>query len=159
MAAPRSAGWGVSLTRPKYNVRLKDDKRYPYIKIHWNENYPRVTVTRQMTEDGSRYYGPYTSAWAVYQTLDVLRRVFPYLTCDRVITGQDERACLYYDIKLCNAPCIGAVSKEEYRAMIQELMDTLGGKSEPVVRRLSAAMESAAEALDFARRLRRLATR
>ena len=94
--------------RPKYNIRLKDDKRYPYIKIHWNEPFPKVTVTRQMVEDGSRYFGPYTSAWAVYQTLDVLRRIFPYLTCDREITGLDKRACLYFDIKLCIAPCIGA---------------------------------------------------
>ena len=96
--------------RPKYNIRLKDDKRYPYIKVHWNEPFPKVTVTRQMDEsDGARYFGPYTSAWAVYQTLDVLRKVFPYLTCDREISGLDKRACLYYDIKLCNAPCIGAV--------------------------------------------------
>jgi excinuclease ABC subunit C len=73
--------------RPKYNVRLKDDKRYPYIKVHWADPFPKVTVTRQMADDGSRYFGPYTSAWAVYQTLDVLRRIFPYLTCDREITG------------------------------------------------------------------------
>ena len=70
--------------RPHYNIRLKDDKRYPYIKVHWSEAFPKVTVTRQMIDDGARYFGPYTSAWAVYQTLDVLRRIFPYLTCDRV---------------------------------------------------------------------------
>src|SRR4030042_1144811 len=64
--------------RPQFNVRLKDDKRYPYIKVHWNQDYPKLTVTRQMSEDGSRYYGPYTSVWAVHQTLDVLRRIFPY---------------------------------------------------------------------------------
>ena len=90
--------------RPHYNIRLKDDKRYPYVKVHWADPFPKVTVTRQMVEDGSRYFGPYTSVWAVHKTLDVLRRIFPYLTCDRVITGQDERACLYYDIKLCTAP-------------------------------------------------------
>ncbi len=67
--------------RPRYNVRLKDDKRYPYIKVHWADEFPKVTVTRQMVEDGSRYFGPYTSVWAVHQTLDVLRRLFPYLTC------------------------------------------------------------------------------
>ena len=66
--------------RPKYNVRLKDDKRYPYIKVHWADPFPKVTVTRRMADDGSRYYGPYTSVWAVHQTLDVLRRIFPYLT-------------------------------------------------------------------------------
>lgn len=135
--------------RPKYNVRLKDDKRYPYIKIHWGEPYPKVTVTRQMVDDGSRYYGPYTSAWAVYQTLDVLRRIFPYLTCDRVITGHDPRACLYYDIKLCLAPCIGAVNQEQYRQMISDLTEFLQGRSEEIVLRLQGAMDKAAEELRF----------
>ena len=73
--------------RPRYNVRLKDDKRYPYIKVHWADPFPKVTVTRRTERDGSRYFGPYTSVWAVHQTLDVLRRIFPYLTCDRTITG------------------------------------------------------------------------
>ncbi|MFN2252862.1 MAG: GIY-YIG nuclease family protein, partial [Candidatus Promineifilaceae bacterium] len=72
--------------KPKYNVRLKDDKRYPYIKVHWADDFPKVTVTRRMVRDGSRYFGPYTSVWAVHQTLDLLRKVFPYLTCDRTIT-------------------------------------------------------------------------
>jgi excinuclease ABC subunit C len=135
--------------RPKYNVRLKDDKRYPYIKVHWNEPFPKVTVTRQMDEDGSRYYGPYTSAWAVYQTLDVLRRIFPYLTCDREITGLDKRACLYYDIKLCNAPCIGAVNQEGYRQMISDLMAFLAGHSENIVTRLETEMQKASEEMRF----------
>ena len=73
--------------RPRFNVRLKDDKRYPYIKVHLGQPFPKVTVTRQMVKDGSRYFGPYTSVWAVHQTLDLLRRIFPYLTCDREITG------------------------------------------------------------------------
>jgi excinuclease ABC subunit C len=135
--------------RPKYNVRLKDDKRYPYIKIHWNEPFPKVTVTRQMTEDGARYFGPYTSAWAVYQTLDVLRKVFPYLTCDREITGMDKRACLYYDIKLCTAPCIGAVTQAGYRQMISDLMDFLGGHSEGIVQRIEKEMLKASEEMRF----------
>jgi excinuclease ABC subunit C len=135
--------------RPKYNVRLKDDKRYPYIKVHWAEAYPRVTVTRQMQEDGARYFGPYTSAWAVYQTLDVLRKVFPYLTCDREISGHDKRACLYYDIKLCLGPCTGAVDQNRYRQMITDLMDFLAGHSEPIVQRVQAEMEKAAEDLRF----------
>jgi excinuclease ABC subunit C len=135
--------------RPKYNIRLKDDKRYPYIKVHWNEAFPKITVTRQMFDDGARYFGPYTSAWAVYQTLDVLRRIFPYLTCDREITGQDKRACLYYDIKLCTAPCIGAASQAQYRQMISDLMDFLGGHSEEIVARLHVDMEKAAEELRF----------
>lgn len=135
--------------RPKYNVRLKDDKRYPYIKIHWADPFPKVTVTRQMVEDGSRYFGPYTSAWAVYQTLDVLRKVFPYLTCDREITGQDKRACLYYDIKLCTAPCIGAITQAAYRQMISDLMDFLSGRSESIVQRLEKDMLKASEELRF----------
>ena len=137
--------------RPQYNVRLKDDKRYPYIKVHWNEAYPKLTVTRQMSEDGSRYYGPYTSVWAVHQTLDVLRRIFPYLTCDREITGQDERACLYYDIKLCTAPCIGAINQAGYRQMIDDLGQFLEGRTEPIVSRLRTDMNQAAEALNFER--------
>jgi excinuclease ABC subunit C len=135
--------------RPKYNVRLKDDKRYPYIKIHWAEPFPKVTVTRQMVEDGSRYFGPYTSAWAVYQTLDVLRRIFPYLTCDRVITGQDKRACLYYDIKLCTAPCIGAINQAGYRQMISDLMAFLSGHSEGIVARLQDEMQKASDEMRF----------
>jgi excinuclease ABC subunit C len=135
--------------RPKYNIRLKDDKRYPYIKIHWNEPFPKVTVTRQMVEDGSRYFGPYTSAWAVYQTLEVLRKIFPYLTCDREITGNDPRACLYYDIKLCNAPCIGAVSQDGYRQMISDLMDFLSGHSEEIVTRMQKEMQKASDEMRF----------
>jgi len=135
--------------RPKYNVRLKDDKRYPYIKIHWQDAYPKVTVTRQMFDDGARYFGPYTSAWAVYQTLDVLRKVFPYLTCDREITGQDKRACLYYDIKLCIGPCIGAADQAAYRQMISDLMEFLSGHSEPIMERVQSEMEKASEDLRF----------
>ncbi|MBC8336322.1 MAG: excinuclease ABC subunit UvrC [Anaerolineales bacterium] len=136
--------------RPHFNVRLKDDKRYPYIKVHWGENFPKVTVTRQMRkDDGSRYYGPYTSVWAVHQTLDLLRRIFPYLTCDREITGLDKRACLYLDIKLCTAPCIGAVNQSEYRQMIADLGDFLNGRTGPIVKRLQAEMAKASEDLRF----------
>src|SRR5579859_7229381 len=136
---------------PQYNVRLKDDKRYPYIAVRWAQPFPRVEITRQMTQDGSRYFGPYTAAWSVRETLDVLRKAFPYLTCDRDITGKDERACLYYDIKLCNAPCIGKVNREEYRANLQRLMDFLGGHSDAILHDARTRMMEAAEALDFER--------
>jgi excinuclease ABC subunit C len=139
----------IKAHRPKYNVRLKDDKRYPYIKIHYADPFPKVTVTRRMEQDGGKYFGPYTSVWAVHQTLDVLRKIFPYLTCDRVITGNDPRACLFYDIKLCLAPCIGVASKEEYRAMIDDLAAFLRGHTEPVVARLRANMLQASENLQF----------
>jgi excinuclease ABC subunit C len=137
--------------RPRYNIRLKDDKRYPYIKVHWADPFPKVTITRQMVQDGSRYFGPYTSVWAVHQTLDILRRIFPYLTCDRDITGKDARACLFYDIKLCTAPCIGAIQQAEYRAMIDDLCSFLQGRTEKIVEHMHAEMEQAAETLDFER--------
>lgn len=137
--------------QPRYNVRLKDDKSYPYIKVTWQEPFPKVFATRQLTRDGSRYFGPYTSVWAVRQTLDLLRKRFPYLTCNRTITGEDDRACLYYHIKLCNGPCIGAVSQEEYRAGIQALMNFLEGDREPVLEELRAEMLAAAENLEFER--------
>ncbi|MBI1802719.1 MAG: excinuclease ABC subunit UvrC [Chloroflexi bacterium] len=137
--------------RPRYNVRLKDDKRYPYIKVTWQEPFPKVFMTRRMERDGARYYGPFTAAWAVYETLNTLRRVFPYLTCDREINGRDPRACMYYDIKLCNAPCIGAVRRDEYRAVIQQLSDFLDGRSDEIVTDIRARMEQAAERLEFER--------
>jgi excinuclease ABC subunit C len=135
--------------RPRFNVRLKDDKRFPYIKVHWADRFPKVTVTRQMTSDGARYFGPYTSVWAVHQTLDLLRKIFPYLTCNRDITGRDSRACLYYDIKLCTAPCIGTISQADYRQVIDDLCKFLEGRTDPVVGRLTRAMESAAEDLQY----------
>ncbi len=139
----------IKAHQPRYNVRLKDDKTYPYIKIHWQDPFPKVTITRRIEQDGAKYYGPYASAWAVRQTLDVLRRVFPYLTCNRPITGNDTRACLYYDIKRCAGPCIGAVSQEEYRQIIKGLMRFLEGDTESVIAELEAEMKRAAEALQF----------
>jgi excinuclease ABC subunit C len=135
--------------QPRYNVRLKDDKRYPYIKVHWQDPFPRVTTTRRLLSDGARYFGPYTAAWAAYQTLDLVRKIFPYLTCTRNIDGKDERACLYYHIGRCAAPCIGAVNQEEYRQIIDNLCDFLGGNTEPVVADLRRQMEEASEKLDF----------
>lgn len=135
--------------KPPYNIRLKDDKRYPYIKVGWNDPYPKVTVTRRMDRDGSRYFGPYTSVWAVHQTLDLIRKIFPFLTCDREITGNDSRACLYFDIKLCNGPCIGAVDKDEYREMIKRLMDFLNGRSDYIVKEIEEKMMTAAEEMAF----------
>ncbi|MFH1447075.1 MAG: excinuclease ABC subunit UvrC, partial [Chloroflexota bacterium] len=135
--------------RPRYNVRLKDDKRYPYIKVHWQAPFPKVTVTRKMTDDGARYFGPYTSVWAVHQTLDVLRRIFPYLTCAREITGEDARPCLYYDIKLCTGPCIGAIDQAGYRQMIDDLSKFLEGRTKPVIKRLQQDMRKASEELRY----------
>jgi excinuclease ABC subunit C len=137
--------------RPRYNIRLKDDKRYPYLKVTWQDDFPTVVVTRRIERDGARYYGPYSSAKAVYATRDALRKMFPFLSCDRVITGHDTRACLYYDIKLCSGPCIGAINRAEYRANIQRLCDFLEGKSDQVIADVRARMEAAARALQFER--------
>ena len=135
--------------QPKYNVRLKDDKRYPYIRIRWAEDYPRIDITRQMRQDGSRYFGPFTASWAVTRTLDLLRRLFPYRTCDRAVTGQDKHPCLYYHIKRCPGPCIGVVTHEEYRATIDRICLFLEGKSENIVKELKSRMEASAERLEF----------
>jgi len=137
--------------QPRYNVRLKDDKRYPYIKITWQEPYPRIYTVRRMQNDGAKYYGPFTATWAVSQTLDLLRKIFPYLTCKREITGQDKRACLYYHIGRCPGPCIGAVSQEEYRALVSQICRFLEGKSEEIIDDLRDQMMAASERLEFER--------
>jgi len=134
---------------PQYNVRLKDDKRYPFIKVLWADPFPKVIVTRQHEKDGSRYYGPFTSVWAVHQTLDLLRKIFQYRSCDRVITGQDPRACLYYDIKLCTAPCIGKINQEDYRQMIDDLCKFLEGHTDPILSRLQKKMHQLSSQMDF----------
>jgi excinuclease ABC subunit C len=137
--------------RPRFNIRLRDDKTYPYIKIHWQDDFPKVSIVRRMERDGARYYGPFTSAYAVRQTLDVLRRVFPYLDCDRVITGNDPKPCLYFHIKRCAGPCIGAIDRENYRQIIDNLCAFLEGNSEGVLQYLTERMQVAAERLQFER--------
>lgn len=137
--------------RPHYNIQLKDDKHYPYIKISLQEPYPKVTVTRRMEQDGARYYGPYTSSWAVHQTLDMLRKVFPYMSCDREITGKDLRPCLYYDIKLCSGPCIGAVTRNEYHRMMEKLGAFLEGKSAEIIEQLQKEMQEASDKMLYER--------
>ena len=135
--------------KPRYNVRLKDDKQYPYIKIHWQEPYPRVTMTRKVLKDGGKYYGPFTSAWAVREALEALRKVFPYVTCDVEREKKKKRACLYYHIGLCAGPCIGAISQEEYREMLKGLEKFLEGDTEEVLEDLRNRMMKAAENLQF----------
>jgi len=137
--------------RPRYNVRLKDDKRYPYIKITVQEDYPHIYLVRRLLDDGARYFGPYTSSKAVHATMDLLRNMFPYLSCTRKITGQDKRACLYYYIGRCAGPCIGAVTKEEYHALIDQVCLFLEGKTDKILKELRLAMTKAAEELQFER--------
>jgi excinuclease ABC subunit C len=137
--------------RPRYNVRLKDDKRYPYIKISLQDHFPRIYTVRRMQNDGAQYFGPYTSSKAVRQTMELLRKLFPYLTCKREITGLDKRPCLYYHIGRCAGPCIGAISKEEYRVLIEQVVLFLEGRQERIVSDLQREMERAALELNFER--------
>jgi len=135
--------------RPHYNVRLKDDKTFPYLKIDTSEDWPRVHITRRLEEDGGRYFGPFASAKSVRQTLKTIKGIFPFRSCSKAITGTDPRPCLDYHIRHCLAPCIGAVSKPEYDEVIKQVILFLEGKQERVIQELESKMEKAAEALDF----------
>jgi len=134
---------------PRYNVRLKDDKTFPYLKISLNEDWPRIYFTRHLEENGGRYFGPFASARSVRQTLKALKRIFPFRSCSEPITGTDTRACLEYDLNLCRGPCIGAVSQAEYAEIIKQVILFLEGKQEIVVGKLEKRMKAAAQALDF----------
>ena len=134
---------------PRYNVRLKDDKTFPYLRIGTGEDWPRVYVTRRLEQDGGRYFGPFASARSVRQTLKVLKGIFPFRTCSKPITGTDFRACLEYYLGRCLAPCIGVVSRQEYGDVIKEVILFLEGKQEKVVQELEGKMNKAADALDF----------
>ena len=135
--------------RPRYNVRLKDDKTFPYLKIDPDEDWPRVHITRCLEEDGGRYFGPFASAKSVRQTLKMIKGIFPFRSCSKSITGTDLRPCLEYHIGHCLAPCIGAISKEEYAEVINQVIFFLEGKQERVVQELKSKMNKAAEALEF----------
>ncbi len=141
----------VKRHQPFFNVRLKDDKHYPYLKIDVDEPWPRVTITRRVARDGSRYFGPYASAKSVRTTLDLVKKLFPWRSCDKVITGSDPRPCLEYYIRRCIAPCTSFCTPDEYREVIDQTMLFLDGKSETVVKQLKTAMTDAAEELNFER--------
>src|SRR5579859_1785224 len=141
----------VRSERPRYNVKLRDDKHYPYIRINVHEPWPKTMVARKMQRDGARYFGPFTDATSVRQTLDTINRLFPHILCTRVITGNDPRACLYYHIKRCPAPCIGAINNAEYRQIVDQMIDFLDGKSDSVLADMRLEMEAAADILEFER--------
>lgn len=133
--------------KPRYNISLKDDKTYPFIKIT-KEEYPRVLVTRNIIKDGSQYYGPYTSVGALNETVELLKRLFPFRTCNNTTFGR-KKPCLNYHIKKCLAPCAGKISKEEYRGIINNIESFLKGHKNEVERNLVKDMEKAAAALEF----------
>jgi excinuclease ABC subunit C len=137
---------------PKYNIALRDDKSYPYIKVTVAEPFPRVWVTRHLVDDGSRYFGPYTDVGAMRRALNVVKRIFTVRSCNYDMPRQmPERPCLDYFIKRCKAPCILAQTQGEYRAMIDEVLVFLDGNVREVVRRVRERMDLAAESLDFER--------
>ena len=155
--------------QPKYNVRLRDDKNYPYIKVSLTEDFPRVYRVRSFRRDGNRYFGPYTSSSAVDATLDLMNKIFPYRTCRFDASawapprGQEDapppdwklkrlpRPCTQYYIHRCNAPCVGMANREQYDAVIHQVMLFLEGKHDEVLRDLQTQMNAAAENLEFER--------
>ncbi|MEZ4531795.1 MAG: excinuclease ABC subunit UvrC [Thermomicrobiales bacterium] len=139
----------IKRLQPKYNVMLKDSKTYPYLKIT-NEEWPRIISTRRIVKDGGRYFGPYTSAGSAYKALNLLNRLFPFRKCEKKITGHDE-VCLYYHIKQCLAPCIGATTHAEYLQAIESAALFLNGRGDEILRPLEEEMQQAADAWNFER--------
>lgn len=134
---------------PRYNVRLKDDKTFPYLKIDISEDWPGVYITRRFKNDGARYFGPFASAGSVRKTLRLVKKIFPFRSCTKSIDGTDKRPCLDYYIHRCLGPCIGAVSKQEYREVINQVILFLQGKQELVLHELSSKMRASAQQLQF----------
>ena len=138
--------------RPRFNIALRDDKSYPYIKVTVQEPFPRVWVTRRLEDDGARYFGPYTDVGAMRRALNVVKKIFTVRSCNYDMPAQmPERPCLDYYIKRCKAPCILAQSQQDYRAMIDEVVLFLDGRPEEVMRRVEEKMDLASEQLDFER--------
>ncbi len=140
----------IKLHRPKYNVLLKDDKMYPYIKITLNEDFPTVRITRKKLNDGAKYYGPYTNAYATRETVEFLNKIYSLKQCRKIFKkGKVETPCLNYHIKKCLGVCSGKVSKEEYRKLIDQVMAVLDGKAEDIMKLLKKEMEEASQKLNF----------
>ena len=137
--------------RPRYNTMLKDDKTYPYIKVTVGEAFPRVLFSRQMKKDKSKYFGPYTSAGAVKDTIDLIHKLYKIRTCNRSLPKDigKERPCLNYHIKQCDAPCQGYISEDEYRENVEQVVEFLSGKYDTILKRLEKDMMAASDAMDF----------
>ncbi|MCI8597942.1 MAG: excinuclease ABC subunit UvrC, partial [Lachnospiraceae bacterium] len=137
--------------RPKYNTMLMDDKTYPYIKVTVNEEYPRVLFSRQLKKDKGKYYGPYTSAGAVKDTIDLIHKLYKIRTCSKSLPKEmgKDRPCLNYHIKQCDAPCQGYISREEYGKRVDQALDFLNGNYTPLIRELEEKMKNASDAMEF----------
>ncbi|MGE3598423.1 MAG: excinuclease ABC subunit UvrC [Dehalococcoidia bacterium] len=141
----------VKQYQPHYNIRLKDDKHYPYLKVDLNDPWPRVYITRKVEDDGARYFGPFASSASVRTTLDLVNKLFPWRSCTKEITGTDARPCLDYYIKRCIAPCTSYCTKEEYDAVIRQVILFLEGRTEEVLDDITDKMQEAAEQFDYER--------
>ncbi len=135
--------------RPHYNIRLKDDKTYPYLKLTVNEDWPRAHLTRRVAKDGARYFGPFASAGSVHTTVALLEKLFRLRSCRKAVAGDERRPCLEYHINRCSGPCIGAVSREEYRVAVDQAVLFLEGRLEAILKGLRAGMARAAESLEY----------
>ncbi len=141
----------IKQNQPRFNARLKDGKSYPFIKIDTAEQFPQVYITRKLNNDGSRYFGPYANAGSVRKTLGLLKKLFPYRSCTKHITGKDERPCLDYHINRCVGPCTGAVDADGYNEVIQQVIMFMEGKTDDVTKKISQNMHQASEDLDYER--------
>lgn len=137
--------------QPYYNARLKDDKTYPYLKVDLNEEFPRVYITRQVAKDGARYFGPFATASSVRHTMDLVKKLFPYRSCTKTITGTDPRPCLEYFIHRCVAPCSGYATRDDYAEVVQQVILFMEGNTEVVTRDLREKMTEASGNLEFER--------
>ncbi|MDF2984790.1 MAG: excinuclease subunit, partial [Eubacterium sp.] len=137
--------------KPKYNILLKDDKHYPYIKVTMNESYPRILKTRRVEKDGAKYFGPYSSAFAVNDAIDTIKKLFPIKTCNKNLPKDigKFRPCLNFHIRQCLGPCQGEVNKEEYRNMMKKICSFLGGQYDEILNDLKSQMDTAAQNLEF----------
>jgi excinuclease ABC subunit C len=135
--------------RPRFNIVLRDDKQYPYLRLPIKENFPRLSIVRRVQKDGALYYGPYTPAGALRETLRFIRKVFPLATCEIDINGKAERACIEFEIKRCMAPCIGNQSRDEYHLIVKQVRQFLEGRDRELLDSLREEMEQAAEQEQF----------
>lgn len=137
--------------QPHYNILLRDDKHYPYVRIDLKKDYPRVEIVRKVRRDGAKYFGPYLEAFSVREVLDGVHKLFPLRSCKKEMTagGRKERPCLNYQMGRCFAPCAGKISPEEYRKIVDDVIDFLSGKYRPVQKQLKEEMLAASEALDY----------
>lgn len=139
----------VKRHKPRFNIVLRDDKQYPYVRLPIKDDFPRLSIVRRVQKDGALYYGPYTPANALRETLKVIKHVFPLATCTIDINGTADRACIEFEIKRCMAPCTGHQSKEEYHQIVKQVRHFLEGRDHELLDDLRTRMEAAAEREEF----------